>query len=301
MDSQGLWSLANRITFTLNVDIDDADLDNPGWWNRDGTQASTDKSKITKQSFLEWSDRIILNQSKYASLCDSDYQVREKDDNYTKFKVWFRESFPKISEYDIINFYKHYCMLEYSKTYDEVCYLDLDVIVNTSENIFDCHDIHNKFACGEQNSEALFGKNVRPDSYNLCIRNPASKYWNTFAMLLDSGYSKEESDTDVFNTGIMIASSDQIQKLNYFDGLSDIIDDMFYLKQDTSLFHPNIVRAFNYDNETIFAYKRVLNKVDIDYISEDWHQRVIDNFPYVEDSKIFHVINKKFELFSNLM
>ena len=99
----------------------------------------------------------------------------------------------------------------------------------------------------------------------------------------------------------MIASREQIQKLNYFDKLDDIISDMEYLKEDHSIFHPNIVRSFNYDNETIFAYKRVVNKIEIDYIDEDWHQRALDDFPYMEDSKIFHVINKKFGLFAYIL
>ena len=293
--------MVSRIIFTINVDIDESNLDNPGWWNGDGTQASTDKSKITKQAFLEWSDKIILNQSQYAYACKSNYRVHLADSEYSDFYNTFKKDHPQISEYDIINFYKHWLMKKYSSKFDEVCYVDLDVVFNTKQNIFESHDIYNKFACGEQNSEALFGKTVRPYNYNLCIRNPASKYWNTFAMLLDSGYTKEESDTDVFNTGIMIASREQIQKLNYFDKLDDIIRDMEYLKEDHSIFHPNIVRSFNYDNETIFAYKRVVNEVEIDYIDEDWHQRVLDNFPYMEDSKVFHVISKKFELFSHIL
>lgn len=293
--------MADRIIFTINVDIDEANLDNPGWWNIDGTQASTDKSKNTKQAFLIWSDKIINNQSKYAKLCQADYKVHTADNEYKRFYKNFLKNHPQISEYDIINFYKHHMMRKYAETYDEVCYVDLDVIFNTEKNIFLQYDIYNKFACAEQNSEALFGKTVRPKNYNLCIRNPASKYWNAFALLLDSGYSKEVADTDVFNTGIMIASKEQIKKINFFNGLDDIIKDMEYLKEDTSLFHPNIVRSFNYDNETIFAFKRVVNKVEIDYIDEEWHQKVLDNFPYVEDSKVFHVINKKFEIFKDIL
>ena len=293
--------MASRIIFTVNVDIHKSNLDNPGWWDKDGNQISTDKSLITKQAFLEWSDLIKNNHSNYASLCESDYIMKTNDAEYQSFKDWFLNNHLQISEYDVINFYKHYCMKELAEFYDEVCYFDLDVVVNTSDDIFENHDIKNKFACGEQNSEALFGKTVRPRDYNLCIRNPASKYWNCFALLLDAGYSSDKADTDVFNTGIMVASNEQIKKLDYFTNLSDIINDMEYLKEDTSLFHPNIVRSFNYDNETIFSFKRIINDVDIDYINEDWHQRVLDDFPYIEDSKIFHVINKRFELFSHIL
>ena len=294
--------MVSRILFTIHVDINEDRLDNPGWWREDGTQAETDKSKRTKEALNEWAGRIIKNQSEYALGCSATYVVRTKDDDYKKFYNTFRENHPQISDYDIINFYKHHLMKVYAEAgYDEICYFDLDVIVNTDENIFEAHDIHNKFACAESNAETLHGRGLMPHEYNLCIRNPASKYWNAYALLLDSGRSRSEADTDVFNTGIMIASADQVRKLGYFENLSDIIEDMEYLKSDTSVFHENVVRSFNYDNETIFAYKRVVNNVDIDYINESWHQRVIDGELWDVDSKVFHVISKRFEELEHIL
>ena len=98
--------MAGRIIFTVNVDIDEANLDNPGWWNRDGSQASTDKSKNTKEAFLTWSDRIISNHSKYAEICEAEYKVHTADEEYKTFFDNFAKVHPQISEYDIINFYK---------------------------------------------------------------------------------------------------------------------------------------------------------------------------------------------------
>ena len=58
----------------------------------------------------------------------------------------------------------------------------------------------------------------------------------------------------------------------------------------------NLKRVFGYDNETVFAYKRVVNEIEIDYITDDWHWRV-DTDIWKEDAKMFHVMNKKFGLF----
>ena len=289
----------SRILFSIHIDIDEDELDNPGYWLRDGTQVDTNKSKETKDALNKWCSDIIKNQSQYALKCDADYAIHTNDKMWKDYKKDFNEKYPQISTYDIINFYKHYLMKWHAEKYEEVCYFDLDVIVNTEDNIFEAFDLKTKFACAESNEEADYGKSLLPHEYNMCIRNPASKYWNAFAMLFDEGWSRSEADTDVFNTGIMVASKGQIDKLDYFGGLEQILEDMEYLKTDTSLFHPNVVRAFNYDNETIFAYKRVVNGVDIDYIPECWHRRVHDED--IEPAKVYHVINKEFGLFESIL
>ena len=95
----------------------------------------------------------------------------------------------------------------------------------------------------------------------------------------------------------MVASKKQIQKLNYFGKFNKVLNLMTYLKNDKDSMYPhNIQRIFNYDNETVFAYKRVINNVDIDYIEDDWHWRV-DSYMWKEDAKIFHVMNKRFGYF----
>ena len=294
--------MANRIIFTVHVDIDEANLDNPGGFSlKTGEQFQTTKSLDTKNALNVWAGDLIKNQSQYAMKIGADYVVRQNDKDYRDFHNMVAEQHPQISEYDVINFYKHWLMSFYADRYDEVCYVDLDVVFNTEDNIFEAHDIHNKFACRESNDEAEFGKKLPAPLYDRCIRNPASKYWNAFAMLLDSGLSRAEADTDVFNTGIMIASADLVKKLDYFGNLNQVLEDMEYLKTDTTIFHPNIVRSFNYDNETVFAYKRVVNSVDIEYIHQCWHYILQEGTVIDPDAKVYHVIHKRFEELEHIL
>ena len=294
--------MADRIIFSIHIDIPTERLDNPAAFDsRTGEQLITDKSKKTKDALNEWADDLIANHRKYAECCNADYVVHYRDASYERFIQSIESQHPQLSEYDIINFYKHWLMKEYSNKYKEVCYFDLDVVTNTEENIFEAHDIYNKFACKESNQEARAGKRLVGPYYNKCIRNPASKYWNAFAMLLDAGYSVSEADTDVFNTGIMLASAEQIKKLDYFSDFDEIINDMQYLKDDTSVFHKNVVRSFNYDNETVFAYKRVDNSVEIDYIDMCWHTVLQDDDEVDPDAKIYHVIHKRFEELESIL
>ena len=45
-------------------------------------------------------------------------------------------------------------MKEMALEYDNVCYLDFDVIPNTKDDIFKAHKIDTHFACAENNSSS---------------------------------------------------------------------------------------------------------------------------------------------------
>ena len=47
-----------------------------------------------------------------------------------------KNRFTEISEYDIVNFYKHRVMRDMADQYEYVCYLDFDVVPNTTDCIF---------------------------------------------------------------------------------------------------------------------------------------------------------------------
>jgi len=279
-----------KIIFSIYVDIPSDKLDNPGWWEN-GVQVKTDKSEFTKKQLNRFRDRIIERHKDYAAHIGADYVLHKYDTEYETFCEMFRNEYPQISEYDIINFYKHWLMKKHAESHDLICYFDFDVVPSTREDIFDAHTPLDYFCCAESNGEAIPGKVVDSKNYNHCIRNPASKYWNAHAMLTGEGY---DGDTDVFNTGIMIASKKTIQKMDYFGDFKEVLEYMTELKNDeASMYPPNIQRAFNYDNETVFSFKRVTNEVPIQYIDNKWHSRVLDS-RVDPDAKIYHVINKEF-------
>jgi len=282
-----------NIIFTIFVDIPDSKIDNPGGYSTDGVLQQTNKSLIAKYNFLKYKDKLIKAQQDYADLIQCEYKVYTSDNGYTDFANFFIVNYPQISEYDIINFYKHHLMFELSKEYDNICYLDLDVIPNTSDNIFTCFDT-NAFAVPDSNQEAHWGKTVESKYYNTCIRNPATKYWNAHAMLNEIGL---DPDQNVYNTGIMIASKDTIRKLDYFGDFDKTLELMTHVKTDPSSMYPkNIQRVFNYDNETVFSYKLMSNDVKVQLLDKKWHFPIRDGL-YEPGSKFYHVIDKDFTRF----
>jgi hypothetical protein len=280
-----------NIVFSVFIDIPEDKLDNPGRYVNN-VLVDTDKSLQTKNALLNNADELQKRQKEYANAIGADYILFEHSEKYEMFCTEFNST---ISQYDIVNFYKHLLMYELSYKYDNVCYFDFDVVPNTTESIFDTFDM-NKFAVAHSNELAQWGKNVPAAEYNTCIRNPSSKYWNAYAMLLEEDH---EPDNDVFNTGIMAASSKVIQEFDYFKDFDRIIELMTKLKYDEdSDFPPNIQRIFNYDNETVFSYLVQTQQTEIEWLPKDWHWIVdVPNKEMVDHrAKLYHVIDKQFEL-----
>lgn len=286
--------MTGRVIFSIYIDIPKTKLDNPGSWdNKTNTQHKTDKSLYTKKKFLLYKDRLIERQKKYAAICNADYLHFDSKKGYKKFAKWFTKNAPQISEYDIINFYKHYLMRNLADVYDEVCYFDLDIVPQTEENLFETFDL-NKIHVGDSNAESQWGRSVSLEFYNACIRNPSSKYYNAKALAEDADIEPCE---DVFNTGIMFAKADAIKKLNYFDDYGfvfNILSMTYVLNDEESMYPWPIRRSFGYDNETLFSHLINKNEVPYELLSEEWHCTTSTK---MDTAKICHVISKNFELY----
>ena len=285
-----------KVVYSVFIDIPEDKLDNTGWFEND-VQVKTDKSLQTKNALKKNYSKIVELHKQYAEVIGADYYLYEWDSEYQDFVDMFEKDYPEVSHYDIVNFYKHWTMRNMADKYDAVCYLDFDVIPNTTNCIFKAHDIDSKFGCAHSNALAAWGKSVEPKDYNTCIRNPSTKYWNAHAMLLEEGY---EPDGDVFNTGIMVASSRVIKSLGYFEDFRENLDLMTELKADEDSMYPyNIQRVFGYDNETLFSYLVHSKSIDIQYLNGPWHYIVDEKFDSMKrvdpSAKMYHFINKKME------
>ena len=249
---------------------------------------TADKASITVNAFKKHYKKLIDCKRHYANTIDADFIMFEHED-YQSFKKNFKSDFPELTGYEIINFYKIHLLYELSKKYDEILYLDFDVIPLTNESFFNSWDL-SKGICVYSNNDKVEKKSTT----NHSIRSPSAKYFNCHAMLLEEGLNP---DNDVINTGIICARKKDIIKLDFFGKFKDTIDLMTKLRKDTSGLYPqNIVDMFRYDNETIFSYKREVNKVDIQWLDNKWHY-FLDTQKFIpEDTKIVHAISKDFDL-----
>ena len=249
---------------------------------------TADKASITVNAFKKHYKKLIDCKRYYANTIDADFIMFEHEDCQS-FEKNFKSDFPELTGYEIINFYKIHLLYKLSKKYDEILYLDFDVIPLTNESFFDVWDL-SKGICVYSNNDKVEKKSTT----NHSIRSPSAKYFNCHAMLLEEGLNP---DNDVINTGIICARKEDIIKLDFFGKFKDTIDLMTKLRKDTSGLYPqNIVDMFRYDNETIFSYKREVNNVDIQWLDNKWHY-FLDTQKFIpEDTKIVHVISKDFDL-----
>ena len=274
-----------RLIYSMYVNIPSEDIEKQHAdcdWTKNNTHTTTNK-------LLDNKDWLTDKQSNYAKLCGADYRLFDYN-GFVEFRDLFFQDRPYISTYDVINFYKIW-LLSTLDEYDEILYLDLDVIPWTKENIFEAFDFDDGIIC-RVNHEGKFSLNTNI-SYNPTIRAPKAKWWNARALLLDEGFTGEN---DVYNTGIVGGSRAQIKKLNYFEEFDKALDIMHEMTLEDCGYPPPIRRMFGYDNETLFNYKMQMNEVKLLEMDNTWHFIMNKNKNFIiSDAKMVHVISKEFE------
>ena len=273
-----------RVIYSLYVNVPPREH----FGNSKNQHDTVDKANVTINAFEKHYDRLIDCKLTYAEYCESEFIMFKEDKRYREFKRNFLLDFPELTEYEVINFYKIHLLTDLAKEYDEVLYLDFDVVPLTDEVFFDVWDLSKGICVYNNNKQVVKNRNV-----NHSIRSPSAKYFNCQAMLLDGNHS---SKNDVINTGIIGATKEDIINLDYFGKFRDTIDLMTKLREDTSGLYPqNIIDMFRYDNETIFSYKKEINNINIQWLDDRWHY-FFDKQNYIpRDTRIVHAICKDFD------
>lgn len=255
-----------KVIFSIYIDIQDENLDQPGAYPGD----EIDKSKRTQLELRKYKDQLIKNKFEYATAIGAEYLLYTNDDDYYRFK----DRFPDLSEYDVINLYKIYLLDELTKQYDMVLYLDFDVYCRRKVDFFNFIPVDSHVGCYYNTTKDLkINESIEYfKTYQRDFRSPHAKYWNAHAMLDEQGY---EPDNLVFNTGIVGATRAVMEQIDYFSDIDDTIQLMKDVKE-TSMYPDNIRDSFGFDNETIFSYKVKKNDVHTHYLNEKWHFKQMD-------------------------
>jgi len=249
---------------------------------------TVDKANVTINAFEKHYDRLVECKLTYAEYCESEFIMFTDDEQYRQFKRNFLLDFPELTEYEVINFYKIHLLTDLARKYDEILYLDFDVVPLTDEVFFDVWDLSNGICVYNNNKQVIRNRNVSHS-----IRSPSAKYFNCQAMLLDGGYNPRN---DVINTGIIGARKEDVISLDYFGKFKDTIDLMTKLRtEENDLYPQNIIDMFRYDNETIFSYKREINNINIQWLDDKWHY-FFDKQGYIpRETRFVHAICKDFD------
>jgi hypothetical protein len=274
-----------RVIYSLYVDVPAKEH----YGNSKNKHDTKEKAAITVNAFKKHYDKLVNTKITYSEYCESDFIMFEYDEQYQTFEKNFLKDFHMFTGYEIINFYKIHLLYELSKKYDEILYLDFDVVPLTDESFFDVWNL-SKGIC-VYNNNSYVNKSM---SVSQSIRSPSAKYFNCHAMLLENDLNP---NNDVINTGIIGARKEDIIKLDFFGKFKDTIDLMTKLRKNTDgIYSKNIIDMFRYDNETIFSFKKELNKVSIQWLDQQWHY-FLDKQKFIpKEVKLVHCICKDFDL-----
>ena len=268
----------------------------------------SEKHQFTKTQLEKHYEKLVDVKKEYAKHCNAEYRVYENDTFYQKFKKKF-EGF----EFDIINLYKIYLWEELGKDYDNVLYLDLDVIPNTTENFFETFDM-NKICVYSPNATKEnvwtktmlknYKKNIHSFEYLITKTDKYNEYVKAMckrAMLATD--NKFDTDYLIANTAILGGNSSAISKLRYTERLDEMSYTLKKAKEE-QFFGETISKLFFANNEIFVHY--LLDKDNIDWynLPKEWHTYLMKNDKITSDLKsvkMIHLINKRFEELWNVI
>ena len=262
----------SRVIFTTYDDIDHVD----DRWGANVHQID---------QIEEYKDRLLLNKRIYA------------DEIGAAFKFYYNtmKDFEVDAGFDFakVNLYKHYLMAQLAKEYDEVMYVDMDVLFNTELNVFEELDLEKGIHIKDQDDK-IVNKNIKEIVFqSVGQRSPTIKYHITKDLL-------DGQDNHVMNTGIMIGKSKHIKQIHYYDRMMEAIEKLNEIKSNNlEREDGSHLRVYYYpNNESIFSY--IMEKYDVPYVlmDKEWHY-IIDEPEEInlDDIKIAHFVNKKFNTF----
>jgi len=251
------------------------------------TADSWNSNYYAKMQVEDYWDRLLENKKEYAEKIGVDFKFFHN--TMGDFEVDYDLEFTKV------NLYKHKLFADLAEEYDEVLYIDMDVIFNTDENIFDELDLSKGIHIKDQDY-SIISKNIKEILFNqVGARSPTIKYHITRDLLDD------KEDSHVMNTGLMIGKSEHIKQIKYLERIPELIKRVNDIKNQ-NLTHGDTVylRMYYYpNNESLFSAIMEMYEVPYVLMEEEWHTLIGSELrEYDWDKiKVAHFISKKFNAF----
>ena len=234
---------------------------------------------IKRQQFAKYADQLENKQREYADLCGADYKI---------FK-------PNSTDYIDVQFEKLNMFEELGHKYDQVMYLDFDVIPNTTVNVFDKFDLNTICAFNiDVAMEPEIIKHRFRDNFAWDAMDMYSKALNKKAMLLLHDIYGSES---CINTGVLLMNSDCIANLNFAERSVEAVL-TFDESLEDSLYMPEMTKSWELNNEVIISYIIEKDNLPFTNIGMSWNFIVDHNEQQITSAAHFlHVVHKKFDLY----
>jgi len=295
-----------RIIFSIYTEIEDSRLENNNAYVGD----SIPKSLRTKLQYKKYFSVLKNLKEEYAKKCESEYKIFSTEDKMFKlFEKDIIEHFNENSvDFDILNFYKLFLFEQLANEYDEVVYLDFDVVPNTDYSIFRHLDLSkinalsinankkNIWSINDLNTfkrkKGVFDRIVSQfDKQSMYCKMMAKR-----AMLMTHNIAGTEN---IINTGILAGNNKAILNLKLFENFEYKVNTLNNAKEEM-MFGEELSKKFFLNNEVFFTFHLEYNNIDYNKLEPLWHFMLLSGHlaPNNEDTSqayLIHVIDKNFE------
>ena len=230
-------------------------------------------SDFKRNQFKIYRDRIVDIHRGYAFHCNADYVLQTTE----------------ISDYNLLQFEKLILFQKAIEKYDEVLYIDFDVLPMTKINFFEKFDLNNICAYS-------FARKLTKGQLIDNLIDPMNVYAKTCCknamLLLDDIVGSSE----LINTGVLGGNTSSIKKLDFIGNLKDMHDTFKNAKED-NIYPEAISENWFPNNEAFISYLVEKNSVPFTNIGLQWNF-ILDKFcPKITAACHFvHHVNKEFEL-----
>jgi len=243
--------------------------------NIDQNTISTNQYKLSQ--FRKYSNQLEQAQREYADRCGAEYVLHRLD----------------ITDYDTLQFEKILQLERYAENYDQILYLDFDVVPNKrAENIFDVFgDSLAMYPLYRDQHKHELKWNIENDTYdnqNVYCKTCAK---NSMLILDDGNISPK-----LYNTGVTYGSSNAINNLKFSQQLNDMKELLDETLND-SIYPDSITKNFFHNNEVFITYLIERDKIECTDMNIHWNF-ILDGFQKESTDIAYftHHVNKEFEL-----
>ena len=161
----------SRVIYSLYIDIPDKELDlfDKNILRPQGLPTNYYNKKQFRNNYR----KLLANKKWYADNT-ADFLMFEYGPMYKKFELQIKRVYPFITTYNIVNFFKLKLLYELAKEYEEILYLDFDVVCLSKDNFFDNWNLNKGIAVFDNTFKVNTMETITKQTQT--IRSPTSKY-----------------------------------------------------------------------------------------------------------------------------
>jgi len=283
------------------------------------------KQNNTLTQFRKYYDKLIANHKQYAEYCNADYKMihlncKDMDSIHIPVNDVIQ------SDYDTINFEKLFLLEHFANTtdYENILYIDLDVISGTKKNFFEKWDMNTIVSRYEASGrydklgmQVLLDTIVKDDeerrkhvqhlkqtgqwedharkyiddNYDEAFKKLDKYHWlvkgECIHRMLKDGEDGTIKRDNVINTAITGGGREVIKSMKLTERFPQYVQEFKDLKEKEEKFELN--------NEIFITW--LINKFNVPYtnLPEWWHNLCLVSDDKVHNACLWHVIDKDFE------